>query len=135
MYQINSTHYGYRITLSGFIQPPEMQNWVNESEELLKKSPENFHVFVDMRSLKTLPKESQLLMEEGQKMYKTSGMVRSVVIVDNAITQMQFRRIAAKSGIDRWERYIDSSSVTNWEEAATGWLLSAVNPDVLSQRS
>jgi hypothetical protein len=45
-------------------------------------------------------------------------MDRSVVILANSVTTMQFRRIAQETGIYQWERYIDASKVTNWEEIA-----------------
>jgi len=34
-------------------------------------------------------------------------MVRSVVILANTITKLQFKRIAQETGIYQWERYID----------------------------
>ncbi|HMV41143.1 MAG TPA: hypothetical protein PK079_09135 [Leptospiraceae bacterium] len=60
-----------------------------------------------MRTLKPLPPESQIHMQEGQKLYKEKGMVRSVVILANTITKLQFKRIAQETGIYQWERYID----------------------------
>jgi len=129
MYQIQTTPYGFRLTFGGFIQLAEMQKWRDESKAALASAGKNFGVFVDMRTLKPLPPDAQVTMEEGQKLYKAKGMTRSVVIVDNAITRMQFKRIAHETGIDVWERYIDASAQANWEQLGIDWITSAKDPD------
>ncbi|OEU57610.1 MAG: hypothetical protein BA871_10695 [Desulfuromonadales bacterium C00003096] len=68
-------------------------------------------------------------MQDGQKLYKEKGMVRSVVILDNVITKMQFRRIGKETGIYEWERYIDASSVADWEKIGIDWLSKGIDPD------
>ncbi len=56
-------------------------------------------------------------------------MVRSVVIVDSALTKMQFQRIAKQTGIHAWERYIDASSITDWEKVGIDWINKGIDPD------
>ncbi len=129
MYQIENKDYGYKLTFSDFIKAAEMENWVAESEKVLENAPGDFGVFVDMRMLKPLPKDSQEQMQTGQKLYKKKGMVRSVVIVDNSITKLQFKRIAQQTGIYEWERYIDSSSEQDWERVGIEWIANGVDPD------
>lgn len=129
MYKIEKTDYGVKLTFAGFIQKEEMANWVNESEHALLTFPEKFSVFVDMRELKPLPQESQVEMEKGQKLYKAKGMERSVVILNSATLTIQFKRIAKETGIYEWERYIDASARSNWEELGEGWLLFGADPD------
>lgn len=82
-----------------------------------------------MRTLKSLPADSQEAMKVGQILYKQSGMDRSIVIVNDAITAIQFRRIAKTTGIDAWERYIDASARPDWQAAGLKWLTDAVDPD------
>lgn len=82
-----------------------------------------------MRELKPLSFESQKEMEKGQKLYKTKGMEKSVVILNNDIVTMQFKRIAQETQIYRWERYIDASKHSNWEEMGINWLIDLVDPD------
>ncbi len=129
MYRIEKKPYGYKLTFSGFIQAAEMQKWVEESRKALAAAPSKFGVLVDMRTLKPLAADAQALMQEGQKLYKQKGMVRSAVVVDSAMTKMQFQRIARTSGIYQWERYIDGSSVKNWEQVAADWITRAIDPD------
>jgi hypothetical protein len=49
-------------------------------------------------------------MIKGQAMYRSCGMQRSCVILDDAITTIQFMRLARESGISKYERYIDDVS-------------------------
>ena len=129
MYKIEETLYGYRLVFGDFIKADEMAQWVEESKKTLAGAPNEFGIFVDMRTLKPLPPDAQVHMQEGQKLYKTAGMVRSVVIVDSALTKMQFRRIAKETGIYEWERYIDASSVNNWEKVGVDWISKGIDPD------
>jgi hypothetical protein len=62
-------------------------------------------------------------------------MQRSVVILKDKITMMQFRGIAKETGIYEWERYIDASAVENWEQIGLDWILNAVDPDQRSSKS
>ncbi len=129
MYKIEKKDYGYRLTFGGFIKEDEMKKWLEESKVILPNGPKSFGVFVDMRTLKPLPPESQKHMNEGQKFYKKSGMVRSVVILASAITKMQFKRIAQETGIYEWERYIDEASTSNWEKVGLDWIKDGIDPD------
>lgn len=127
MYKIEKTSYGVKLTFSGFIQKEEMAQWVIESQKALVSFPPKFGVFVDMRELKPLSVDSQAEMQKGQKLYKMLGMERSVVILDNPIITMQFKRIAKETGIYEWERYIDASKNANWEELGKKWLVNGID--------
>lgn len=129
MYNIEIKDYGYKLTFGDYIKADEMKQWVEESKQALTKAPKEFGVFVDMRTLKPLPKDSQEQMQEGQKCYKQKGMVWSVVILNDAITTIQFKRIAKDTGIYQWERYIDASQVPNWEKIGVDWVQSGMDPD------
>lgn len=129
MYLIEKKDYGVKLTFGGFIAKEELAKWVAESEKIVITLPAKFGVFVDMRELKPLPHDAQPEMQKGQKLYKASGMERSVVILDNLITSMQFKRIAQETGIYQWERYIDASSKPDWEEIGRKWIIDAVDPD------
>ena len=67
-------------------------------------------------------------MAKGQEMYRKAGMERSVVVLADAITSMQFKRLAKQSGIDAWERYIDASTTSNFKEVGMDWLLNKKEP-------
>jgi hypothetical protein len=129
MYRIDKRDFGYRLTFSGLMPVHEIEAWLAESELLLPKEPEPFYVFVDMRDLELLPPESRPGMIRGQKLYRQRGMVRSVVILSDKVTALQFKGIAKETGIYDWERYIDTSVEPDWERTGMAWLTDAVDPD------
>ncbi|MFZ1080956.1 MAG: hypothetical protein WAO19_03425 [Candidatus Kryptoniota bacterium] len=129
MYSVEKKDFGFKLTFGDFIGPDEMAQWLEESRKALFLPPKEFGVFVDMRTLKALPPESQKSMEEGQKLYKQKGMIRSVVILNSPIVTMQFKRIGKETGIYNWERYIDASSSPDWEAKGKRWLTDGIDPD------
>ncbi len=131
MYKVEKTDYGVRFTISGFITKEEMSMWAAEAQELIPGLQGNFGVIADLREMKPLPQDAQELMEETQKMYKKAGMIRSCVVLNNSITTMQFKRIGKKTGVYDWERYIDASIISNWEQVCEAWVLHAKDPDKL----
>lgn len=131
MYKIEKRDFGFRLTFGDQIKANEMQQWVEESKEALQPVSGPFGVFVDMRTLKPLPSDAQEQIRAGQKLYKQKGMVRSVVIVSNPVTKMQFKRIAQETGIYEWERYIDEQSDPDWESTGLAWIREARDPDLV----
>lgn len=129
MYKIEKKEFGYKISFADFIKADEMKNWLVDSEKTLATVSGKFSVFIDMRDLKPLLPDAQEYMQQGQKLYKQKGMVRSVVILNNAITTMQFKRIAKQTGIYEWERYIDASKNPDWERIGIAWIKDAIDPD------
>lgn len=129
MYKIEKRPSGYLLTFGGFIDASEMQAWLMESERALAAAVGPFGVVVDMRQLSPLAPETQQVMVKGQQLYKNKGMQRSAVIVNNPLTAAQFKRLANDSGIYVWERYIDASSVPNWDKIAVDWVKNKVDPD------
>ena len=133
MVKIEQKSFGYKLTFSGIISISELENWLEESETILEKETGSFSVFVDMQQMELLPVACRELMYEGQKLYKRMGMERSVVIVGDKLTAMQFRLIAQKTGIYADERYIDASQNENWEKEAINWIIKAIEPSVENQ--
>ncbi len=129
MYKIERKTSGYLLTFSGNVDSAEMEKWVAESEAALASETGDFGVIVDMRNLAPLAPEVQTVMVKGQQAYKEKGLKRSVVVVNNAVTKMQFQRLAKESGIDAWERYIDGSAVQDWAKVAVAWVKDGVDPD------
>lgn len=129
MYSLRKDTFGVRMAFEGFIKPEVMAEWLVDSERLIKKMGSHFNVMVDMRQMMPLGKEAQATIEAGQKLYKTNGMDRSVVILNSATLTMQFMRIAKETGIYEWERYIDASKNEAWERTAIEWLEKGVDPD------
>ena len=129
MYRIEKVNWGYRITFGGSCPVEEIAKWLEKSRKILADQEEEFFVFVDMRTIIPLSREAQVHIQEGQKHYKLRGMLRSAVILSSPVVAAQFRRIAGETGIGRWERYIDASTVPDWEEVGMDWLLKEIDPE------
>lgn len=129
MYQIDKKPYGLHLTFSGHIPKDELEQWLTESKEMISSLPDEFVVLIDMRELELLAPESRPAMVEGQEYYRVHGMQRSVVILKDKVTMLQFQGIAKETGIYEWERYIDATAEPNWEEIGLDWILNAVDPD------
>ncbi|MBN2281614.1 MAG: hypothetical protein JXQ65_13615 [Candidatus Marinimicrobia bacterium] len=129
MVKIEKKDYGYKITFSDNVSADEMKQWVEESKKILASAVSGFCVFVDMRTLKPLGPDAQLLLESGQREYKAKGMKRSVVILNTNVIKMQFVRLARETGIDEWERYINATQDSNWEKKGVDWLTKGIDPE------
>jgi hypothetical protein len=99
VYKIDKTDLGFNLTFAGDMKNDESEKWYTESEQALIGQQSPFGVITDMRTLVPLPVEAQEVMVRGQSMYRSRGMERSCVILDDAISTIQFMRLARKSGI------------------------------------
>lgn len=128
MYKIDKTDLGFYLTFAGAMTKAEIEKWYAESEQVLKGPLAPFGVIIDMRTLALLPVDAQGVMVRGQAMYRSRGMERSCVILDDAITTIQFMRLARRSGISKYERYIDASAHKDWLAEARNWVGNAIAP-------
>lgn len=129
MWNIARPSFGFVLTFEGSIEAAEMAQWVAAARrELSNPLPPGWGVVVDMRELLPLRQDAQAKLIEGQKLFKQQGMTRSAVALKDAVTTMQFRRLARSSGIDAWERYIDTSALPQWQSAAKQWVVSGIEP-------
>ncbi len=128
MYSIKKTEYGFRLRFGGSIEADEMEMWKEELRSALRSIRKGFAVFVDMRTLEPLSDEAQIPMNEGQRLALEAGMSRSVVILKDNITTLQFIRIARQSGIYETERYISAVENPAWEEMGLAWILDGKEP-------
>jgi len=128
MYKITKTHYGIKLTFSGYIKLNEMQKWYEESEQILSHSNGETGIFVDMRDLHTLPQDSKYVFKKGQKLYKSKGITRSAAILNSAITTMQFINAAKETGMYECSRYIDATTVQDWEKEGLDWIVKGIEP-------
>ena len=128
MYGIDRAPYGFRLTFGGFIQKPEMEAWLADSRKLLAEQPGPFGVLIDLRALTPIGPDVREVMEEGQALYREAGLRRSCVIVASAMTSLQFKDIAQRTGIHDRERYLKEASRPDWEQAALDWIRHGKEP-------
>ena len=129
MYRIDKTSYGVHLTFGGYIPRKELEQWLAESKDTIESLPAEFVVFVDMQQMVLLPPESRPVMIDGQRYYRAHGMQRSVVILKDKVTMLQFKGIAKETGIYEWERYLDADAEPNWEQVALDWVINSIDPD------
>ena len=111
----------FSADFSGTIGKAEMTCWIIESERRLANTCATFGMIVDARKVALLNGEAQALLVEGQAMYKKKGMVRSAVAVANPMVTRQWKRLAEQSGIDVFERYVDTDECWDWQGIAVAW--------------
>ena len=128
MYKIEKNNVGFHLTFGGTMTKDELYHWYAESEAALSAQQGAFGVVVDMRTLSPLPADAQDVMVRGQAMYRSRGMQRSCVILEDAITTIQFMRLAKKSGIYAYERYLDASAYPDWRLRAIDWVEHGIDP-------
>jgi hypothetical protein len=129
LYKIEKRPCGLLLTFSGTIGKAEMTCWLIESERQLVNMCGTFGVILDARKLALLNGEAQALMVEGQAMYKKKGMIRSAVAVANPMVTRQLKRLAEQSGIDAFERYVDTHECWDWAGVAVAWVRDGMDPD------
>ena len=129
MYRIERARFGIKLTFGGVVNAAELETWIEESLPHLETYENGFCVFVDMRTLSPLDRPGREVMRRAQQLYREHGMARSVVILNNPVTAQQFKQIAVESGIYEWERYLDASRETEWEQVGMDWLIKEVDPD------
>jgi hypothetical protein len=129
MYKMEKNGNVFYQTFSDFVTEEELTKWTAESEKALAgMKGQKFYVFADLRKIKPLSPAAGALMSKCQAMYQKAGLERSVVILADAVTSMQFKRLAKQSGIDAFERYIDASTTPNFKEIGLDWLINKKEP-------
>ena len=128
VYKIEKSDIGFHLTFGGAMTKSELEEWYTESESALIPQHGPFGVIIDMRTLSPLPVDAHQIMVRGQAMYRKRGMQRSCVILEDAITTIQFMRLAKRSGIYKYERYIDASTHKDWQKRARNWVEHGIAP-------
>ncbi len=129
MWKISKQSFGFVLTFSGQLNVQDLQAWLSEVRQVLQDPlPAQWGVVVDMRELPALSAECQDLIQSGQRAFKQRGMQRSAVALSDALTTLQFRRLARTTGIDQWERYINVQQVASWQTAAKRWVVDGQEP-------
>lgn len=131
MYKIEIKDYGFKFTFAGFIKEFEMQEYFEQAKKALVNSGlKKYCVLVDNTGLKPLPPESKNIIDKAQRMFKKGGLIRSVLLLSNPVTTLQFKKIAKETGVYEYERFIDTSQTDDYEKIAEAWLTDAKDPDL-----
>src|SRR2546426_866903 len=108
MWNISDQSFGFVLTFAGRPDATQLAAWVEESKRRLTRPlPAQWGLVVDMCELQALDSAAQDVMAEGQRLFKQRGMSRVAVVVKDAITVLQFRRLGRGTGVDSIERFIN----------------------------
>jgi hypothetical protein len=130
MYLVEKAPYGFAITIADRVTKDEAVAVLEQSRSLLAEVTGRFGVLVDIRGLRPLDPEVQAVVNATQKLYFDSGLERSAVMLASAVMTLQFRRIAAESGVKQHERYVDGSASYDCEKVALAWITEGLEPPV-----
>jgi hypothetical protein len=134
MYTLKQTSFGFEVTIADRVRHAEATQHLAESREALRHCRKPFGVLVDIRFLHPLADDVQEVIDETQRLFRSSGLARSAVVLASAIMTMQFIRLAKDSGVYAHERYIDASRHGDWERVALAWIIDGVDPDARAKR-
>lgn len=129
MYSINKTEYGIYIRVAGSVTDEESKNILADIRNIVKGLPASFCVFSDLRKMELLSIAAQTVCIQIQETVIEAGVKRSAVILGDQTVTYQFKRLALQSGIFDLERYIDSSTNSDWEEQGLRWVCEGIDPD------
>ena len=95
----------YKLTLDGFIQIEEMQDFQRQCEEAPKTPAPNFRVFGDIRGFKPATPNVQEIMVQIQEGFKVKGLKKVAVLVENVVTKIQMQRLHSASGVKGTDQF------------------------------
>lgn len=121
MFDVETTEYGLKVDLGGFLDEEELEAFYGEMESQVDRQPDNFHIYADHRGVKAMPDGAGEQFAELMAMCKEGGLDRSVVIVDSAITAMQQRRLRDEAGLDQ-QKVVNADGNADWEQDARSWV-------------
>jgi hypothetical protein len=131
MYRIDETDYGFKLTFGDTIDKEAMTRWYTAVMSVINSQTGSFGMMVDMRRLKPVSAEIEDYLQKVKDSARRKGMVRSVVILSDAVTMMCLRRNAKRNKTYRYERYINANIEPGWEQVGREWLLNEVDPDIV----
>lgn len=128
MYTVEPSAHGFTITIGDKVTSEDATLVLEQSRAVLEDCAKPFGVLVDIRSLRPLPREVERLIDQTQRLFRENGLRRSAVVLASATLTMQFRRMAAESGVAAGERFIDASQDPQWHRTALAWIVDGVEP-------
>lgn len=129
MYQIQETPYGLHVIFDGFLQKPEMESWRDDVLRAINGRRGEFGALADLRAAKAFPADAQQVLFEAIQKLRELGLGRQAVVVTSPITKIQATRMAKHLGMYEVVRFLDASSLENWEELGVAWVAKGIDPD------
>ncbi len=128
MYLVEIKDYGLLVQVRGSLGVEDAQVWLQDIKDSLEKVSAPFGIIVDVREAKIFLPQTQEVIKSAIEVCAKGGMERAAVILNNAVSTLQARRLARESGTATWQRFLDASYQEDWEEKALQWLINGIDP-------
>jgi polyhydroxyalkanoate synthesis regulator phasin len=127
MFEINETDYGLKLTISGQLTADQATEFVQDVKNRVRQHEQSFCVLADLREMEAFPPDVGQQITELMEFCDSTGMERSVTVVETATTSLQMEQLVEESGIN--ERAIDASRTDDWEAKALDWIENGIEPN------
>jgi hypothetical protein len=127
-YKVETTEYGLKLYVLGFINEDEVRKMNHEIETQGANITDDFGVVVDMRASRAFSNEVAELMKEQIGICVKTGMARGSVVLQSAIMTLQARRLITETNLADKVRFIDASADADWEKTAIAWADRGIEP-------
>jgi hypothetical protein len=129
MHEVEQTEYGLRLTLRGFIEEGEMNDYCEAIKSSTDEQVGSFRVVADMRETTAMPDDSAAELKQVMGYCDQQGLERAAGIVESATTAIQLQQMAENvNHADGETIFIDASEVDDWESEALKWVQQGVEP-------
>lgn len=129
MYTIEKTDFGLHVVFDGFLQKGDMEAWKTEVEATINGKRQEFGAVVDLRGAKAFPADAQQVLFEAIENLRERGLGRQSVVVASSIIKIQATRMAKHLGMYDVVRFLDASSIDDWEKISVDWAARGIDPD------
>jgi hypothetical protein len=133
MYEVEETPYGLRLTLNGFIEQDEMDEYCEKVRAAVDDQFGSFSVVADMRKAEAMPEDSEKQLKELMGYCDEQGLERAAGVFESATTAYQTQRLAENvnhAGGDAV--FVDADRSDDWEEEALAWVKEGTEPSSLA---
>ena len=130
VYEIKRTAYGLHIIMGGIYEKDEIRKYTKEKGELAATIKAPFSILVDLRTAMPPDGEDAELLKQSHREMMHLDLQRMAVVVHSPVLKGNARQVLFDSGVSKYTRVIDASRLSNWEELALGWVVTAIEPDI-----
>lgn len=122
---IESTSYGYAISLSGIISDADALRFVQDIQYRTEHCKTDFSVVFDFRDIDPLSEKAKNMMAIAFTYLKGRGMKKSAVLYDTHAQISDLAEVAYTAGLQDQQRYFSSLAFSEPTKEALYWIKNA----------
>ena len=128
MYTIENSEYGIIITANGIVSAHEVARYLKEVTDISRAQERGFCIMIDARDLGPLEAGGRNYLRRSHGVFLDCGVARISSVVGSPITRSQSIQLSFESSLKEKIRHFDSSTISDWEKRAMGWILDGIDP-------